>query len=139
MKVAEFKGVIRETLKTKIGEITSLYGPRGIALAPMLERTVENLERRYSKEINDALNLMEIAITDEKGDIDIDMLGKCIDGYLKEDIPFSFMGVEGVINSQSLRVELPSNAFTRAIIGEKNVLVFTPEDLKEITELIKRK
>lgn len=137
MKVRELKEELKACIKSKIGPTTDMYGARGRAIAPMLHRVVDNIESKYSKEIKQAETILELGATDSKGDIDINLLGEVIDGFLEKDIKFGGLGCECTLNKTSLRVVLPDNMFVNAIVGNKNVLVFTPEDIVDLINKLK--
>ena len=137
MKIPKFKEEVITLLKEKIVSATSLYGMKGKAIAPLLTRAVDNLEEMYGEKIKKVEDFMRLCATDKEGNIDINLLGEVLDSTLADDIPFTFMGCDCTLNKNALKITLPDNVIVSAIVGKKNTLVFTPDDIEELVTKLK--
>lgn len=124
----ELKTALQEWGETKIDELF----PGKAAAKQFMKNGLHNILNRYDAQMNQRLEQFFVFVANDKGVIDSDVMVDTVAGIFKEINPaqqYNLGLVEMTVGDGKLCIHLPDNMFLNMLVGNKNTVTFTTDDI----------
>lgn len=131
----EIKTAMQDWAEAKIDELF----PGKAAAKQFMKNGLNNLMNRYDQQMNGYIDNFFMFVSNEKGEIDSDVMVDTIAGIFKEIDPvqqYHLGMVDLTIGKGELGIHLPDNMFLNMLVGSKGVIKFTTDDILDFKNLL---
>jgi len=135
-----FKGEIKTALQQWGSMQIEAIIPNQPTMRFVAKNWLNNFLNRHDARMNKWINNVFMAVANEEGKIDSDVLVDTAVGIFKEVQPFEYVlggGFSIEVGNGEIAVNLPRNMIMDALVGDFGRIRFTSEDLTEFKNLLK--
>lgn len=135
-----FKGEIKTALQQWGNMQIEAIIPNQPTMRFVAKNWLNNFLNRHDAKMNKWIDNVFMAVANEEGKIDSDVLVDTAVGIFKEVQPFEYVlggGFSIEVGNGEIAVNLPRNMIMDALVGDFGRIRFTSEDLTEFKNLLK--
>lgn len=135
-----FKGEIKTALQQWGSMQIEAIIPNQPTMRFVAKNWLNNFLNRHDAKMNKWIDNVFMAVANEEGKIDSDVLVDTAAGIFKEVQPFEYVlggGFSIEVGNGEIAVNLPRNMIMDALVGDFGRIRFTSEDLTEFKNLLK--
>lgn len=135
-----FKGEIKTALQQWGSMQIEAIIPNQPTMRFVAKNWLNNFLNRHDAKMNKWIDNVFMAVANEEGKIDSDVLVDTAVGIFKEVQPFEYVlggGFSIEVGNGEIAVNLPRNMIMDALVGDFGRIRFTSEDLTEFKNLLK--
>lgn len=131
----DIKTAMQDWANSKIDELF----PGKATAKQFMKNGINNLMNRYDQHMNEYIDKFFMFVSNEKGEIDSDVMVDTVVGIFKEIDPvqqYHLGMVDVTVGKGELGIHLPDNMFLNMLVGSKGVIKFTADDILDFKNLL---